>query len=170
MKRICLYGGPGVGKSVLAAHLYADLKIELVREFVKDWAYEGRNPDAYDQVYLFAKQLQVEHRLAKAGVKAIVTDSPLMLTCVYTDLLNLSLAGGLLDIVKHFELQHVTLNFFVCRKLPYNHSGRFQSKEEAIVLDTCIKRWLSGWDTNYHCVYPGDYGHILQTCWEFLNG
>ena len=47
MLRVNFYGGPGVGKSTLAARVYAELNsagavsTELVREFIKTWAYEG---------------------------------------------------------------------------------------------------------------------------------
>ncbi len=95
--RINFYGGPGVGKSALAAKVYAELSragvvlVELVREFVKPWAYEGRKLDRFDQVYTFAQQLWAEHRLFKAGIQVVVTDSPPLLQCVYTaklDVLN----------------------------------------------------------------------------------
>lgn len=44
---ITLWGGPGSGKSTMAAEIYARLKrqlcnVEMVREYVKGWAWEGR--------------------------------------------------------------------------------------------------------------------------------
>jgi len=49
---INLLGGPGVGKSTAAAKLFAKYKdegksVELVREYVKDWAWEGRKNTAW---------------------------------------------------------------------------------------------------------------------------
>ena len=60
--RICLYSGPGAGKSATAADIFAEFKrknysIELVAEYIKTWAYEGRKPESYDQTLIFANQL-----------------------------------------------------------------------------------------------------------------
>ena len=46
IRRINIYGGPGVGKSTLAASIFAFMKkrgdnVELVQEFVKQFAYLG---------------------------------------------------------------------------------------------------------------------------------
>ena len=62
IKRICIYGGPGSGKSTLAAEMYSLLKkkkrsVELVREWVKNWAYQNKNIKSFDQVLIFANQL-----------------------------------------------------------------------------------------------------------------
>ncbi len=51
---INLYGGPGAGKSTSAAYLYYLLKcqqenVELVREYVKKWAWENRPCGVYDE-------------------------------------------------------------------------------------------------------------------------
>jgi ABC-type multidrug transport system ATPase subunit len=62
---INLFGGPGSGKSTTAAYLYAGLKnqgvnAELIREYVKDWAYESRTVGVFDQLYFFGKQVRRE--------------------------------------------------------------------------------------------------------------
>jgi len=53
---INLWGGPGTGKSTSAAHLFGMAKIagvnaELVQEYVKSWAWEGRTIHSFDQLY-----------------------------------------------------------------------------------------------------------------------
>ena len=50
---ISLHSGPGTGKSTSAAQLFAELKqrhcsVELVREYVKKWAWEGRKISGFD--------------------------------------------------------------------------------------------------------------------------
>lgn len=62
IRRINLFGGAGCGKSCLASKLFADLKaknykIELVQEWIKPWAYDGRFPKSWDQFYVFAQGL-----------------------------------------------------------------------------------------------------------------
>ena len=88
---INLYGGPGTGKSTSAAYFYYLLKaqgknVELVREYVKDWAWEGRKISTYDQIYFLGKQVRRESMLY-GKVDWIVTDSPIMMNlyciCVF---------------------------------------------------------------------------------------
>ena len=62
---INFFGGPGVGKSTLAAQLFGYLKakgfdVELAQEFIKTWAYQRRELRSFDYVYTFAKQLHAE--------------------------------------------------------------------------------------------------------------
>ena len=60
--RICLYAGPGAGKSTTAAWLFSQLKmqdydIELVTEYVKQWTYTKRLPVGFEQMLILANQL-----------------------------------------------------------------------------------------------------------------
>lgn len=65
---INLFGGAGVGKSTTCADIFAHLKkqqysVEMVREWVKGWAYEKRKITDLDPYYIFAKQLKAEKML-----------------------------------------------------------------------------------------------------------
>ena len=172
MLRICFYGGPGVGKSTLAAHVYAELNragkvpTELVREFVKTWAYEGKQPDAWDQVYTFATQLWSEHCLAKAGVKVVVTDSPVLLQCVYADLKDTAIASHLIYLALLYEKAQPSLNFFVERQVAYVPSGRFQTPGAVDALDRQIENHLKQFKVPYLRVVPTDWDTIIQTTKE----
>ena len=78
---ICLYGGPGTGKSTTCAGLYYKLKMtgynaEMNREYVKEWVWEGRNIQTGDQTYFFAKQARKERLYILQGLDFIITDSP----------------------------------------------------------------------------------------------
>jgi len=172
MLRVNFYGGPGVGKSTLAARVYAELNriravtTELVREFVKPWAYEGRQLDAWDQVFTFANQLWAEHRLARAGVKVIVTDSPVLLQCVYTSLLDAPISSDLVNLALRYEQAHQSLNFLVNRRLDYVSTGRFQTPDALPELDSRIKGYLDRLKVPYLTVTPADWETILQTVKE----
>jgi tRNA uridine 5-carbamoylmethylation protein Kti12 len=77
---INLFGGPGTGKSTLATNLFyimksKDINVELVREYVKSWAYNNREPKEYDLIYLLGKQSSYETQLY-GKVDYVVTDSP----------------------------------------------------------------------------------------------
>lgn len=87
---ICInfYGGPGIGKSTLAARVFAMLKAEgikteLVGEFAKDLVYDKAYNVMADQHYLFAQQAHRLWRLAQSGVEVAVCDSPLLLNIAY---------------------------------------------------------------------------------------
>lgn len=81
-RRINIFGGPGVGKSICAAKLFGDLKlhgylIEQVSEYAKTWAHQKRSVDVYAQLYFLAKQVKAERECLTNGYELIVTDSPL---------------------------------------------------------------------------------------------
>jgi adenylate kinase family enzyme len=87
IRRICLFAGPGSGKSTLAAKIFAALKeqqiqVELINEYIKTWAYTGKVPKSYDQLYVFAKQLNSEDVILR-HVPLLITDSPLLLNSAY---------------------------------------------------------------------------------------
>ena len=64
-KIVNFYGGPSVGKSTSAAYCFAALKqrginSELIREFVKEYCWQGRPLDTYSQFYFLGKQIHKE--------------------------------------------------------------------------------------------------------------
>jgi nicotinamide riboside kinase len=156
----------------LAARVYAELNrqgavvAELVREFVKTWAYEGREPDEWDQVFMFVNQLHAEHRLAKAGVKVIVTDSPVLLQCVYATFKNGTTGLHQTKLALRWENAHPSLDFFVERQVAYDPSGRFQTPGALAGIDERIEACLQDWRIHYLKVVPNDWETIIQTVKE----
>lgn len=140
-----LYGGPGTGKSTMAAALFSELKFmdincELVTEYAKDKVWEGSISTLEDQLYVFAKQ---HHRLTNLvnKVDVIITDSPLLISLAYTTESNINL----INLVKEYHFKNYNLDIFLNRKKKYNNIGRLQTKEEAINKDKYILNLL---DTN----------------------
>lgn len=151
---INLYGGAGAGKSTLAALLFATLKmdgrnVELVREYVKSWAWAGKIVSPADQLYLLGKQSSYES-LLYGKVDIIVTDSPVLLAGAYAERSNgPEVAGYVTQAARHFNsmasreygVRHV--DFFVNRgDRKYNPKGRYQSESEARDFDEYLLKFL----------------------------
>lgn len=172
-KRISFYGGPGSSKSTTAAWLFSELKIknipiELSMEYVKRWAYLQRQVKKFDQIYLFAKQIQTESVYLEAG-KNIVTDSPPLLAAIYADHYYPDLAMGkhIRALEEEYTNTYPSLNIFLDRKeRPYDPTGRYQSYEEAKRIDEAIRKGLD----NLTVVDYSDRDKILKLAEDFLNG
>lgn len=150
---INLYGGPGTGKSTSAAYLYYLLKadgknVELVREYVKDWAWEQRKITTYDQIYFLGKQVRRESMLY-GKVDWVVTDSPVMMNLYYAQrYCPPSLSEGIRSATLSFYKQaaedgHKHIHVFLKRTKPYISEGRYQTVDEAREIDTGVKRLLN---------------------------
>ena len=139
-----LLGGPGCGKSTLAAHVFAELKwddinCELVTEAAKDAAWEGHlRLFEYGQLLFFGEQYRRLRRL-DGQVDVVVTDSPLILELVYAN--NDSIPSFLKTILEaHNSFDN--LNFLVRRVKEYIKVGRNNEDSEARQLDSLIEDML----------------------------
>jgi len=182
IRRINLYGGPGTGKSTMAAGLYYEMKMhsnsnnhvkqyELVREYVKTWAWEGRKITGFDQFYIFSKQMRSEEVCLKNGVDVIITDSPLPLSYMYTVAYNLDCRSELKQAALAFEAKYPALHVMLVRDhdKPYNGKGRFQSLDEAINLDTMARLTLKNLEFPYIEVTSFDMPSLLNIVKSNLN-
>lgn len=151
-----LYGGPGTGKSTCAAFLYYVLKTqgynaELVREYVKGWAWEGRAFGDFDQLYFLGKQSRNESMLyGKADW--VVTDSPVLMNAYYAGLHCPPLAEGVKAAVLGFyrhaaDKGHRHVHVFLRRSKPYNPAGRYQTEAQARQMDVDLRRELEAMST-----------------------
>jgi len=129
-----LYGGPGSGKSTMAARIFACLKekginAELATEYAKDMTWQQSNHVLTNQIYVFGKQ---QHRLwrLKGKVEVIVTDAPLLNSIVYTNHIS-----EFEDLVLQQFHSFQNYDIFLNRVKRYNPSGRSQNEEEAKMID-----------------------------------
>ena len=80
---INLWGGPGAGKSTIAAELFVCLRkhtnanVELTNEFATDLCFEQAKGNLKDQIYLLGNQWHRLWRLDQLGVDVAICDSPL---------------------------------------------------------------------------------------------
>ena len=159
-KVLNLYGGPGTGKSTTAAGVFSELKhrgvnCELVQEYAKDKAWEfdghvGPTPKILlAQEYVFAKQ-HFRMRRCASSVDLIITDSPLLLSMIYTpDDFELP---SLNKVVREAYDMYDNVNVFLRRTKQYNPSGRFQTEQQAQELDIRIRDLLGEHSVPYDVV------------------
>lgn len=139
---INLFGGPGCGKSTIAAELFATLKkqgyeVELVTEYAKDKVWEESYKTLENQIYVFSKQLHRMWRL-KDKVQFIITDSPLLLSIIYDKDKNEDLKNLVITKFNSFD----NINIVINRSTVYNQNGRYQNEEQANEIDKEIKELL----------------------------
>lgn len=167
-KIVCLWGGPGTGKSTTCAGLFNLLKrkgfnAEMNREYVKDWVWEGRKISNGDQVYITAKQLKKEASYIRQGIDFIITDSPAALTTFYGNKYDKyeKAFGACKQIVKQhhhlcedhgYKVEH----YFLIRTKKYQQAGRFQDEETAISYDEEIKMFLKDYGISFKCIVCDD--------------
>lgn len=151
-KIINIFGGPGIGKSTVAARLFCELKmmgkdVELVQEYAKDMVWENRSNILEDQLYIFAKQHRRLKRLV-GKVEYIVTDSPITLGIEYMEEGNFeSLKPLMLEAHNSFN----NANYMLNRQTKYNTIGRYHSEEQARELDEAFVKMLT--DYQFPFVY-----------------
>ena len=160
-KIICLWGGPGTGKSTTCAGIYAKLKqlgydSEMNREYVKDWVWEGRTILDGDQVYITSKQARSERIYMNSGLDFIITDSPLALSIYYGNKYDKYERefGACGNIIKQHhslckDLGYKVEHFFLNRIKEYNPNGRFQTEDEAKLIDSELLQILKDLNINY---------------------
>lgn len=151
---INLLGGSGLGKSTTAAQVFGELKsrgetTELVREFVKEWAWAGKKVGPFGQSIIYGQQLERESTLY-GKVQFIVTDSPLILCPVYQKHYNNheSIKHCVfrdLEIASQMDVVH--LNFLLKRKKPFDPRGRYEDEKTAKLIDRKVESFLI-----YHAV------------------
>src|SRR3990167_10353870 len=157
------YGGPGAGKSTLAAHTFAELKYdgvlcELVPEYAKGAVWEDNLSLFEVQPYLFGEQYRALKRL-EGKVDVAITDGPLLLHFIYT---RGNEPRSFLPMVLESYFQFDNLNFLVRRTKPYVQTGRLSDEHEARGLDVAIETFLQDNEIPYKSL-PGERAAVLYT-------
>lgn len=163
---INFFGGPGTGKSTAAASLFTRMKkqrinVELVTEVAKDFVWEERNKTLEIQPYVTIKQYRNLVRL-KDRVDYVVTDSPILLGIMYAEKYTPYLPDSYFELIKdlHNQLLQPARNIMISRTLQYDTVGRYQSEEEAKLIDDDIKRMFDRYDIIYETLSPEELGSL----------
>lgn len=147
MKVINLFGGPGVGKSTVAADLFAMMKregynVELVNEYAKEVTWEGHFSYLDDEFYVLAHQNRRLVRL-RDKVDYVITDSPILLGLAYTppDYYPQYFSKFIHEVWNSYSNINIVLER---ESKKYIESGRNQKYEEALVKDRMMVTLLEG--------------------------
>jgi hypothetical protein len=144
--RINFYGAPACGKSETASRVFSELRSAhysagLVQEWIKGWALAQKPVKQFDQIYILGKQHHLEYELLKAGVKNVVTDSPLWLSVFYAPM---QLKRGIAELIRAYELEYPTLDILLLKDQDavYEKEGRYQDEAEAQRVEDKMIRFL----------------------------
>ena len=146
---INLFGGPGSGKSTVAAGVFhalkvAGLNVEMCSEYAKDLVFEERKKLLdEDQLYIFAKQ---HRRLSRYQdtVDFVVMDSPLLLSRIYFSTKNLYDPEVFNTLVESTFHKYPNVNFLLNRsRLEFASEGRLQDEYVSKALDIRIQAMLN---------------------------
>ena len=156
-----LFGGACVGKSVLMAQVFADLKIlgiecEMAPEYAKEKVWDESFRVMDDQIYIFAKQLHKLNRLL-GKVDVIICDSPLPFSLIYDKSANKSFADLVLDQFNRFN----NINYLIERSTSYIPVGRLQNEEEAKEIDSRILTLLNEKGIKYESISKDEAKFIV---------
>lgn len=165
-KLINLFGGPGIGKSSIAAGITYKLKKKHIScnnpyEFPKRLAWDNNIPAISDQLYVFANQ----HRgIAECYNKVdyIVIDSPILFSAIYlqyytkgypAEFYGDSFHKMVIDLHRKYD----SINILLDRtdEGVHNDDERFQNLEEGIAIDTLCKKVLDENGVPHHTIKVG---------------
>jgi len=165
-KLINLFGGPGIGKSSIAAGIFYKLKKKHIScnnpyEFPKTLAWDNNIPAIKDQLYVFANQ----HRgIAQSYGKVdyIIIDSPIMFSTIYhsyytkgypAEFYGDSFHQMVVDLHKKYD----NINILLERaEGQHNSEERFQDLKQSLEIDKLCKKILEKYDIPYHVIKVGN--------------
>ena len=165
-KLINLFGGPGIGKSGIAAGLTYELKRKHIScnnpyEFPKKLAWDKNYPAIQDQLYVFANQ----HRgIAECYNKVdyIIIDSPVLFSTIYhsyytkgypAEFYGDSFHQMVVDLHKRYDNINILLERADGQ---HNSEERFQDLKQSLEIDKLCKKILEKHDIPYHVVKVGN--------------
>jgi nicotinamide riboside kinase len=163
-----VFGGPGIGKSVLSADLFARLKrkgihCENIQEYAKDKVWEDSFHTLDNQLYVFGKQY---HRIFRVldKVEVVVTDAPLLNNILYNNFHGdqKECFTNLIKSITH-DPKMKNFNILLERDVPYEEIGRMQDLEDAKKLDAICKDILDNDIEDYITFNPnGDIDALVD--------
>jgi len=154
---INIVAGPGVGKSTIAAIIYALLKkekyhTEIILEKAKQLVWKKNFEKLNNQYYLSQKQKKLL-KLYQNKVKFIVTDGSLFHGIIYNKI-NPDNTSNIKKTEKAIlkwwnEFNNIVIYLKRNKNIPYDTKGRIQNLKEAKKIDKLILKKLNKYNIKY---------------------
>ncbi len=143
---INLFGGPGSGKTTMAAALFHELKIlhystEIVSEFAKDMILEHNSQSLDNQFYITGNQAYRQW-CASLVYDYVIIDSPILLGAIYNKNKNISNEFNAFLLKYHKEFNNINIYIKREQNWNYNTKGRLHNIEESLNKDKEIYDFL----------------------------
>jgi hypothetical protein len=181
IRRINLYGGPCCGKSTLMTWLFSELKsrqfeIEMAPEWIKTWTFEKKEPQGFDQVYIYGNSMQQEELPLRSGTDLVITDAPLLLNNYYGTARKIPGIEHLVAMTKVFEEKYPSLNIFLERAdFGFSDVARYHDEEQSKQIDDEMwdflnYEFISGGIINFLSFRVNKKEYILKYILQQLKG
>lgn len=157
-----LFGGPGAGKTTMAAGLFyklkrAGYKVEYSHEYAKELHFSGRMLGAaslQDQIYIFAKQRsRLEQLIPHSDI--IICDGPILLGGLYYPELY---PDSFRELLLWAHTQHWSVSYMLERVHEYQPIGRRQTAEESDEIGRKMKTFFMKSNVPFHTAEGSDEG------------
>lgn len=142
------WGHSCVGKSTHSAGLYSALKkagvrVELAREHCKNWFYEGTQWKLNNQFSITGGMIEQIETFKFGGIDVVITDSPILLGALYSQVYNTDLY--LAQAIRNKHNSYNNYNILLRPDIDFDPQGRGAS---GITRET-IAELLSNENLNY---------------------
>lgn len=175
-KVINFVGGSGVGKSLMAALIFAELKMkhistEYVQEYAKTLVWRKLYCELDNQYQVSTEQYHMI-KAVDGKVDYIVCDSPLVVGLLYnryhpTNVCNISKTESMLK-QKMAEFDNVYIYLERNEKFPYEQEGRMQDEDEAKEIDKLFKDLLNELKLEYLSVISSN--ESIPKIMDYITG
>lgn len=167
------FGGAGIGKSTIAAEVFAKLKskgvnAELVGEMAKDVILQRDFNALEDQLWLFANQAHRMRGMAQAGVDVAVCDSPLPLSLIYGAARDVDDNKAFTDLVWQEFDKYQNINFILERQENFwRKAGRADDETFALRIDQQVYIYMA--DRPWQAITPYDGDTVVDEVLKMIK-
>ena len=156
-KIVNFIGGPSLGKSLISALTFAELKsrhykAEYVQEYAKMLVYKKDFETLNNQYFVSTQQYKM-FKAVDGQVDYICADSPLLIGLFYnrdhpTNVSDVQKTEQMI-IQKMNEFENIYIYLERNNKYPFETQGRIHNEEQSCIIDTKMKKLLDEFELNY---------------------
>ena len=163
---VSFFGGPGAGKSTLAAGVFYTLKkegfnVEFVHEFAKELTWEGREGALSNQTHILGQQFEMFRRCMDQ-VDIIITDTSLLNSAIYCHNYNLPYADEIEALALSMYRSMDNFTFLVKRVFDFDPTGRYQKDaDEADAVAQRVRGKCAEYQLGFREIPGNDLGMAI---------